>query len=1207
MPLASLVCFSRCDLRRDRWTRIAILLACRSRIPLTDLLRELAHHEKRRFPLRSSGKLLIVLLFAGIMASSVPVVAFSPSHIGVGVASISVMQVRRKDSELRRQVDQWLANANKAMQSGRYEEADFFIRRAEQAKLRYSPEAARNTYTPAKARTELNALRSRGRSSTDAQVERLPTLPPGSSRRLSPAASPQQAARSQRSRLPMLPDDRAANPRDNVFNRKQPTNPYQIRPATDPLRGSSQTNELRSGGQTGKTANGGNWPVRRAGYETGQENRRPRFPVQRGVYSPESDRTRNTPASADDRRAAFNGLPPVVNNTSEGKRLYQQGMKAFQNGDRKRALDLFHQAWKHQDQLDPRTRQDLQDKLNFLPKNDSETVPRGPSTPTVEHVTREQQVIRQKIQQDVFREKAEAEDMRKKDPKGALQRLRNLHDRVAESRVDGAFKTQLLNVVGKSIVDMEGYIDDHQAQINSDTINQARMEDVENRRIRRLEVQNELAVLVEQFNKLIDENRFPEADVLARQAYELAPSEPVVQNMMWKSRFAKRVERNLAISRDQEDGFVRALGSVQESGIPFDDREPYRFPDVTDWHDLTISRTKLQQELQSRRSPVEIQLQQTLRTEKVDVRFDNRPLREVLALLGAQAGVNIHVDQRGLHAEGVTSDSPVTINLTQPISLRSALNLILDDLNLSYVIQDEVIRVTSQALRNEQMYQKTYYVADLVIPIPNFVPSYNMGLPGAIAAAHNALGYGGGVPVSGSAPLTVVANHAAGEINPLASDARALANVGSNSLMGAGPSPTQSPSPFGPGGAGGGPQADFDSLIELITTTIAPTTWDEVGGPGSVSGFETNLSLVVSQTQEVHEQIADLLEQLRRLQDLQVTIEVRFLTLNDGFAEQIGVDFDFQIDDNISVSNQDVAPAIPGMTNSRGGIDDVGPSIMLGLDRATGLPTADFDIPFSTSLAAGPFTSVGGAAVPSIVGSDGLNTGFAILSDIEAFFLLQAAQADDRSNVMQAPKVTLFNGQQAFVSNTTQNPFVTSVIPVVGDFAAAHQPVIVVLSEGTSLSVQAVVSADRRFVRLTLVPFFSKIGNVQEFTFTGKTITKSAKGNADDGAGAMSSNDEYQIERSGTTVQLPQFTFQTVTTTVSVPDGGTVLLGGIKSLSEQRDERGVPLLSKLPYVNRLFRNVAIARGTQSLMMMVTPRIIIQEEEERNAVGRVLNP
>ena len=42
---------------------------------------------------------------------------------------------------------------------------------------------------------------------------------------------------------------------------------------------------------------------------------------------------------------------------------------------------------------------------------------------------------------------------------------------------------------------------------------------------------------------------------------------------------------------------------------------------------------------------------------------------------------------------------------------------------------------------------------------------------------------------------------------------------------------------FGPGGRGGLTQADFDPLIELITTTVAPQSWDEVGGPGSIEGF----------------------------------------------------------------------------------------------------------------------------------------------------------------------------------------------------------------------------------------------------------------------------------------------------------------------------------------------------------------------------------
>ncbi|NQW48102.1 MAG: hypothetical protein HQ464_10090 [Planctomycetes bacterium] len=218
---------------------------------------------------------------------------------------------------------------------------------------------------------------------------------------------------------------------------------------------------------------------------------------------------------------------------------------------------------------------------------------------------------------------------------------------------------------------------------------------------------------------------------------------------------------------------------------------------------------------------------------------------------------------------------------------------------------------------------------------------------------------------------------------------------------------------------------------------------------------------------------------------------------------------------------------------------------------------------------------------------------------------------------MQAPKVTLFNGQNAFISDTTQRPFVTSVVPVVGDFAAAQQPVITVLSEGTAVNVQAVVSSDRRFVRLTLVPFFSQIGKVEQFQFEGTRSTKSKSsdeksglsGDANAGATLQAgvetqakADRETEVFSRGTTIQLPEFIFTTVTTTVSVPDGGTVLLGGIKRLREGRNEFGVPILSKIPYINRLFKNVGMARTTDSLMLMVTPRIIIQEEEEDKLLG-----
>ena len=42
-------------------------------------------------------------------------------------------------------------------------------------------------------------------------------------------------------------------------------------------------------------------------------------------------------------------------------------------------------------------------------------------------------------------------------------------------------------------------------------------------------------------------------------------------------------------------------------------------------------------------------------------------------------------------------------------------------------------------------------------------------------------------------------------------------------------------------GRGGGVVADFDTLIELITTTVEPDSWDEVGGPGTIAEFPTGV------------------------------------------------------------------------------------------------------------------------------------------------------------------------------------------------------------------------------------------------------------------------------------------------------------------------------------------------------------------------------
>ncbi len=58
---------------------------------------------------------------------------------------------------------------------------------------------------------------------------------------------------------------------------------------------------------------------------------------------------------------------------------------------------------------------------------------------------------------------------------------------------------------------------------------------------------------------------------------------------------------------------------------------------------------------------------------------------------------------------------------------------------------------------------------------------------------------------------------------------------------------------------------NFGSLMDLITSIVAPTSWDEVGGPGSISAFPLKSALVISQTADVHETVVGLIDVLRRL------------------------------------------------------------------------------------------------------------------------------------------------------------------------------------------------------------------------------------------------------------------------------------------------------------------------------------------------------
>ncbi len=934
--------------------------------------------------------------------------------------------------------------------------------------------------------------------------------------------------------------------------------------------------------------------------------------VAQADYSPENDTTRNVQVAgvagvADSASITLGDQTPVptvpatrqaevlevqqdFNKVSRGSQLYSAGLKADAQGDASSAREYFRLAMQYPNDLDVNSKTDIQQRLGVL-----DAVPKTPESPVAQASADEKfgyEVSNQgefsRLQSEVFREKQAAQRLMETNPREALQKMASLRTRVASSQLAAETSRPLLKIIDKDIDKMQRYIETNLAQIQNDEATEVVREQVKRDRQRRLDVDQQLAKLTDEYNELIDEGRFEEATLVVRQAEDLAPDNPVVVLLREKQKIAYSKNRWDDIRERKERGYQNELQNTLEKAVPFDDRTPLQFAANGDEYWEKVSRRR-QRLLDSRySSDSEREIWQKLKNTNVEGEYRGT-LSEAMDQLARQAGLNIVFDAAALEVAEVSSDKIVNVPIHNPISLESALNVILSGVNLTFKVENEVINITSSEASEAKRSPVVHYIGDLLAPMKNYRNPNNLsfvqpGLTNGYNTGQGVLNVGNGSPVSIAASSNPNLRQ---QFGPGVGGSGVDAPQYGNPLFGT----------VGRQPQGGVSQQDFDVLISLIQDTVFPDSWADTGtGEGTIQAFPPNLSLIVTQSQKVQDEIRDLLKKLRELNDVQIVVEVRFVAIQDDFFEQIGVDFDFALNDNSGIVNPNAD------TQAQSSV--IGISGQNSVDIGTILPTSNQDIQFSNNSFASSIPSFGGFDPTSVA-----NFGFAILSDIEVFFLLNAGNGSTRATITEAPTVTLFNGQSGSVNDSSQQPFVTSVTPVVGDFAVAHQPIITILPDGSNLDVTATVSADRRSVTLSLVPFFSEITDVQTFTFAGSTVTQVSTNSllddildTIDPTTADTSVDEIETVTEGVTIQLPVLATTSVNTVVSVPDGGTVLLGGIKRSAESRSEAGVPLLSSLPYINRLFTNVGLGRDTSNLMMMVTPRIIIQEEEEQKQVG-----
>ena len=95
------------------------------------------------------------------------------------------------------------------------------------------------------------------------------------------------------------------------------------------------------------------------------------------------------------------------------------------------------------------------------------------------------------------------------------------------------------------------------------------------------------------------------------------------------------------------------------------------------------------------------------------VDFTELPLEEALTFLKDYHDINIWIDRGSIADEGIPLEQPVTLKLAS-VRLESVLNLLLQPADLDWVIQDEVMKITTESWAAQHPEVRSYDVRNLI-------------------------------------------------------------------------------------------------------------------------------------------------------------------------------------------------------------------------------------------------------------------------------------------------------------------------------------------------------------------------------------------------------------------------------------------------------------------------------------------------------------
>lgn len=547
----------------------------------------------------------------------------------------------------------------------------------------------------------------------------------------------------------------------------------------------------------------------------------------------------------------------------------------------------------------------------------------------------------------------------------------------------------------------------------------------------------------------------------------------------------------------------RQLEWIDESSIPY--QSIFEFPSRDEWLEIAKREITVKDFDKTGSSPEAEEINRRLASQRVNLNFDATPFLETINFLRDITGLNFVVS-KGARDVIETDSLEVSLRLKE-ISLKNALQLILSvNSDLKYAVKDSVVVITTKDADQIELFLEFYEVSDIINKIPDF-PAPGLGL-------QSPQGGGGGGGAGGASPGGVLSfDDDAGEENQ---------------------------------GVGVG----AEKLQELV---------ERVGGDTEGTVDFSGGILIVRKPAEVHKKIIQLLDALRKTVGIMVTVEARFVEVQDNFLETIGVDLT-GLPQNINGPRGSAFPPVSAgytFTDAQGE-NNVRASMINLLSNAVGNGSGN------------PF---------NLIDSGGSAFQYNVITDqFQLQAILEAVKKKQRARLVSAPRVTVFNGQRAHLLSINQRAYIqdvevnqTGVIPVLN-------PVIGILNTGSILDVRPTVSHDRRYVSLEVRPTLAQQSGTRNSIVT-----------------LAGANTSIPIE-------LPTIVVQKIRTTVTVPDGGTVLIGGLKDLQETYNETLVPFVGKLPVIKNLFRRQGYADLKRSTVVLLKARITILREEEDRRFG-----